>query len=201
MSQPVDIDKYMMLMPLDKNELAEQHISPKIQERVMRLRALHSYWMQFPSKRPQDLVEYCMRMFSMGASQAYYDVNILQICVGNLNASNKAFARWRVNQMIEADRIDAKRDGDHRAVASMQKNYILNNMTDKEDTPDLAFDQIVILPFRPTEDPTAAGVKPIKDLRARIKKLEQKYGMQDIEYTDFEEMGLTDNEPSSEALP
>jgi hypothetical protein len=43
----------------------------------------------------------------------------MKVLIGNLEATTKEFARWRVNQMIEEDRTAARRDGDWRAVASI----------------------------------------------------------------------------------
>lgn len=135
-----------------------------------------------------------MQLFKVEQSQAYDDIHMLKVLIGNLEATTKEFARWRVNQMIEEDRMAARRDGDWRAVASMQKNYILNNQTDKPDTPDLAFDKIVPQNFEPTDDPSVLGIKAPKNLRARRDKLIRQYSRDD-EYSDYEE--LPDNKEGS----
>ena len=201
MSVPVDIDKYQGWLALDENELVEERIPKQIINRVVRLRALYTYWCRFSSKSVRDIVEFDLLQFKVGESQAYDDITILKTIIGNLQESSKKFWRWRINQMLEEDRKAAKRDGDHRAVASIEKNFIKNNLTDKEDTPDMAFDKIVPLQIVATDDPSVLGIKKIPDLRGRIKKLIKKYDG-DIEFADFQELPATDNEtpPSPDML-
>ena len=133
-----------------------------------------------------------MQLFHVGKSQAYDDIHLLKILIGNLEATTKEFARWRVNQMIEEDRQAARRDGDWRAVASMQKNYILNNQTDKPDTPDMAFDKIVPIQLEPTDDPSVLGIKAPKNLRARRDKLIKQFSKDD-EYAEYTDVPSTDD--------
>ena len=193
MSVPVNIDAYSEYLPQDSVELRRQLVPEDTILRVERLRELSAYWRSYPSTSPKELVTRCMQIFKVGKSQAYDDIHILKILIGNLEATTKEFARWRVNQMIEEDRKAAKRDGEHRAVASMQKNLIKNNLTDKEDTPDLAFDKIVPLEIVATDDPSVIGIKKIPDLRGRIKKLIKKYDAE-AEFAEFIEIPATDNE-------
>ena len=192
MSLPVNIDKYAELLPLDSSELRLQMVPEDTIMRVERLRELSSYWRSYPSTSPKELVNRCMQLFKVGKSQAYDDVHLLKILIGNLEATTKEFARWRVNQMIEEDRQAARRDGDWRAVASMQKNYILNNQTDKPDTPDMAFDKIVPIQIEPTDDPSVLGIKAPKNLRARRDKLIKQFSKDD-EYAEYTDVPSTDD--------
>lgn len=192
MSLPVNIDKYAEFLPLDSSELRLQMVPEDTIMRVERLRELSSYWRSYPSTSPKELVNRCMQLFKVGKSQAYDDVHLLKILIGNLEATTKEFARWRVNQMIEEDRAAARRDGDWRAVSSMQKNYILNNQTDKPDTPDMAFDKIVPLQIEPTDDPSVLGIKAPKNLRARRDKLIKQFSKDD-EYAEYTDVPSTDD--------
>ena len=192
MSLPVNIDQYAEFLPVDSSELRLQMVPEDTIMRVERLRDLSSYWRSYPSTSPKELVTRCMQLFHVGKSQAYDDIHLLKILIGNLEATTKEFARWRVNQMIEEDRQAARRDGDWRAVASMQKNYILNNQTDKPDTPDMAFDKIVPLQIEPTDDPSVLGIKAPKNLRARRDKLIKQFSKDD-EYTEYSEVPSTDD--------
>ena len=193
MSVPVDLDKYSSWLALDEDQLIEERVPAQTIERVMRFRALYTYWCRFASRSPRDIVEYDMGLFKVSESQAYDDVHCVKVIVGNLQESSKKFWRWRINQMIEEDRLSAKRDGDWRSVASMQKNLIKNNQTDKEDTPDLAFDKIVPLEIVATDDPSVIGINRIPDLRGKIRKLIKKYDAE-AEFAEFTEVAATDNE-------
>ena len=192
MSQPVNIDAYSKYLPLDSDELRRQLVPDDTVFRVERLRELSAYWRSYPQTSPKELVNRCMQLFHVGKSQAYDDIHILKILIGNLEATTKEFARWRANQMIEEDRTAARRDGDWRAVASMQKNYILNNQTDKPDTPDMAFDKIVPLQLEPTDDPSVLGIKAPKNLRARRDKLIKQF-LKDDEFADYTELPSTED--------
>lgn len=192
MSVPVNIDQYAEYLPVDSSELRLQMVPEDTILRVERLRELSGYWRSYPSTSPKELVSRCMQLFHVGKSQAYDDIHLLKILIGNLEATTKEFARWRVNQMIEEDRQAARRDGDWRAVASMQKNYILNNQTDKPDTPDMAFDKIVPLQIEPTDDPSVLGIKAPKNLRARRDKLIKQFSKDD-EYAEYTEVPSTDD--------
>lgn len=187
MSVPKDIDTYTSLIALDENQLRENNVAEEVITRVIRFRALYTYWCKFSSKSPREIVEFDIMMFKVGESQAYDDVHCLKVIMGNLQETSKKFWRWRINQMLEEDRKAAKRDGDHRAVASIEKNFIKNNLTDKEDTPDMAFDKIVPAEIQATDDPSAIGIKPLPNLRARIKKLNKKY-YADAEFVEFVEV-------------
>ena len=193
MSVPVNIDEYSEYLPVSSDELRQQLVPEDTIQRIERLRELSSYWRSYPSTSPKDLGARCMQIFKVGKSQAYDDIHILKILIGNLEATTKEFARWRVNQMIEEDRVAARRDGDWRAVASMQKNYILNNQTDKPDTPDMAFDKIVPLQLEPTDDPSVLGIKAPKNLRARRDKLIKQFSKDD-EYAEYTEVPTDDKE-------
>lgn len=192
MSLPVNIDDYCHYLSQDSRELREQHVPDATILRVERLRELAAYWRSYPSTSTKELMSRCMQQFKVAQSQAYDDIHLLKILVGNLEATTKEFARWRVNMMIEEDRTAARRDGDWRAVASMQKNYILNNQTDKPDTPDMAFDKIVPLQLEPTDDPSVLGIKAPKNLRARRDKLIRQFS-KDAEYVDYSELPSTDD--------
>lgn len=139
------------------------------------------------------MVDQDKAMFGVSETQAYDDIRLCQVMLGNLNAASKEFWRWKVNQEIDEDRKAAKAAGDFRALTVMQKNRIKNNRTDTPDEPELAFDKIVPVEFRMTDDPTVIGLQKIPNLRAKIKKMEKRYSMPDIEDADFEELPPDDD--------
>ncbi len=188
MSRPVDIDSYMSLMPLDEDELNEQHIPVATLERVKRLRGMYAFWLQYPRQSITELVHRDVSMFKVKESQAYDDIHLVQVMLGNLQNATKDFWRWKVNQEIDEDRLAAKRASDFRALASMQKNRIKNNRTDTPDEPELSFDKIVPSEFKMSNDPTIIGLKDTPKLKELIAKMEKQYGADEVTYTDFEEL-------------
>lgn len=188
MSRPVDIDSYMSLMPLDEDELNEQHIPAATLERVKRLRGMYAFWLQYPRQSITELVHRDVSMFKVKESQAYDDIHLVQVMLGNLQNATKDFWRWKVNQEIDEDRLAAKRASDFRALASMQKNRIKNNRTDTPDDPERSFDKIVPAEFKMSNDPTIIGLKDTPKLKEMIAQLEKQYGVDEMTYTDFEEI-------------
>lgn len=188
MSIPIDIDKYSRLVVLDDDELRAQNVAASMRERLQRIRGIYAYWLQFPSKFDKEIVDYDMKKFKVGRAQAYDDLHLTQILMGNLQQASKEFMRWKINRDLEDDLIRARSKGDLRAVASIEKARILNNRTDKDDEPELEFDKIVPQNFELTDDPTVIGIQKVPGLRDRIRKLEKKYGDTKIEDADYEEI-------------
>ena len=82
MSVPQNIDEYMGLMALDENQLVEDNVAPHVIQRVIRLRALYTYWCRFSSKSPKEIVEYDIAFNKVNESQAYDDIHIAMATIG-----------------------------------------------------------------------------------------------------------------------
>lgn len=189
MSLPVDIDEYSRYVTLNDDELKELRINPKLFERIHRIRGLYAYWLQFPSKFDADIVAYDISMFRVAKSQAYDDVRLLQLLLGNIQSANKEFMRWKINKDLEEDLKAARRMQDYRSVAQIEKNRILNNRTDKNDEAEIEFDKIIPQMFEPTDDPSVIGIQKIPHLRERIKSLNKKYTTDlDAQVIEYEEI-------------
>lgn len=197
MSLPLaSMEDYSIYITLSDDELFERRIAQTVIERIHRLRGLYAYWLQFPQKFDQDIVQYDMAMFKVGNSQAYDDLHLVRLILGNLQQASKDFMRWKINQDLEQDLKAARRAGDHRSVAAIEKNRILNNRTDKDDELELEFDKIIPQQFVPVDDPTVLGIKKLPDLRNRIRELVKKYSDNSVQLAEYEELkednGATD---------
>ena len=189
MSLPLaSMEDYSMYITLSDDELFERRIAQTVIERIHRLRGLYAYWLQFPQKFDQDIVQYDMAMFEVGKSQAYDDLHLVRLILGNLQQASKDFMRWKINQDLEQDLKAARRAGDHRSVAAIEKNRIINNRTDKEDELELEFDKIIPQQFVPVDDPSVLGIKKLPDLRNRIRELVKKYSDNSVQYAEYEEL-------------
>lgn len=197
MSLPVNIDEYSKLIVQNDAQLIEQHIHPATLERVHRVRGLYAHWLQFPEKFDKEIVEFCIQTFGVSRAQAYDDLHLTQLILGNLQAASKEFMRWKINKDLEQDLMQARKAEDWKSVASIEKNRIKNNRTDKEDEVELEFDKIIPQTFEPTSDPSVVGITSWKGktklLRERTKMLIAKYSknminMEDAEYEEVEEV-------------
>ena len=192
MSLPVNIDDYSRYIVMSDEQLLDEHVGNHILERLHRLRGLYAYWLQFPDKFERDILQQDMTLFGVKRAQAYDDVRLVQVLLGNMQQATRNFMRWKINQDLEADLKAARRSGDHRAVASLEKVRVLNNRTDKEDEPDTNYDRIPLFGVTFTSNPKALGIDGYENeaaLRKDIDKYNRKFSREkDLEYTDFEEV-------------
>lgn len=185
---PVNLDEYSRYVTLDDAELRQLRVAEGVLLRLHRIRGMYAYWLQFPSKVDNDLVQYDMAMFKVSRALAYEDLHLVKVLLGNLQQTTKEFMRWKINKSLEQDIAAARRAGDFRSVAALSKVLVANNRTDKDDEPDLEFDKIVPQNFEPTDDPTVLGIERIPDLRGKIRALYKRYSNTMIQDADFEEI-------------
>jgi hypothetical protein len=194
MALPVNIDEYSRYIVLTDEQLMEERVDSRVLERLHRLRGLYAYWLQFPDKFERDIMQHDMALFGVKRAQAYDDVRLVQILLGNMQQATRNFMRWKINQDLEADLKAARRAGDYRSVASLEKVRVLNNRTDKEDEPDTNYDRIPLFGVVMTSNPKALKIEGYDNeaaLRKDIDMFNRKYSReieQEKEYTDYEEV-------------
>ena len=194
MPLPTNLDDYTKYIVKSDEELLEERVSPTIIQRLHRLRGLYAYWLQFPDKFERDIMQQDMALFNVGRAQAYDDVRLVQIILGNMQQASRNFMRWKINQDLEQDLKAARRAREYKAVAAIEKVRVLNNRTDKEDEPDTNYDRIPLMGVTFTSNPKALGIDGYENeesLRKDIAKYNKKYSReidQDKEYTEYEEV-------------
>lgn len=194
MPLPVNIDEYVSYIVMNDEELRDQHVSPAVIQRLHRLRGLYAYWLQFPDKFERDILQQDISLFGVGRAQAYDDVRLVQILLGNMQQATRNFMRWKINQDLEADLRAARRQSDYRSVASLEKVRVLNNRTDKEDEPETNYDRIPLFGVVFTSNPSALNI-PGYDNEASLRKdiiaMNKRYSREienEKEFTDYEEV-------------
>ena len=194
MPLPVNLDEYTSYIVMNDDELRELHVSPAVIQRLHRLRGLYAYWLQFPDKFERDILQQDMALFGVGRAQAYDDVRLVQIILGNMQQASRNFMRWKINQDLEADLKAARRACEHKAVAAIEKVRVLNNRTDKEDEPDTAYDRIPLFGVVFTSNPAVLKIPGYDNeaaLRKDIEAMNKRYSReieQEKDFTDYEEV-------------
>ena len=86
----------------------------------------------------------------------------------------------------------AKKRKDTKTMEKAASSYAKFNRVDLEDEQVVPYDMIVVQPFTATDDPTVLGIKPIPNIREKIRTLLNKYRAEniDIEDIEFEEADL-----------
>lgn len=100
---PVNLDEYSRYVTLDDAELRQLRVAEGVLLRLHRIRGMYAYWLQFPSKVDNDLVQYDMAMFKVSRSLAYEDLHLVKVLLGNLQQTTKEFMRWKINKSLEQD--------------------------------------------------------------------------------------------------
>lgn len=186
MPLPATIDVCEKYLFADVNEMTANGIPELIQQRLLRLRDMYNFWLQFPRKKDLEIVDELERRYSISKSAAYEDIRIIKRLLGDLAKSTKDYHRYKFCQMIDESYDMAKRIKDARAMAAAANYYAKYTQLDKEDILDKGYDKIVVQPFEPTDDPTVLGIKPIPNVRERIKSKIEQYWSDDIEDVEFE---------------
>lgn len=194
MPLPTNLDDYSKYIVMNDDELKTLPINPAVIQRVHRLRGLYAYWLQFPDKFERDILQQDMALFGVGRAQAYDDVRLVQVILGNMQQAARNFMRWKINQDLEQDLRAARRAGDHKSVAAIEKVRVMNNRTDKEDEPNTNYERIPNLGISFTDNPKVLGIEGYDNaekLRKDVNTLNKKYSREvekESEYTDYEEV-------------
>lgn len=163
-----------------------------IAERLFRIRAIYNWLMEKPELKDRQIVEADINNFGIGKSAAYDDLAVIKAILPNFAANTKAWHRWRFNTLILETYQLAKARKDTKTMEKALATYAKYNAIDIDDERELPYEQIVVQPFIPTQDPSVLGIKPMPNRRQRIKELIQKYAQdsQDILDVQYEEADL-----------
>lgn len=194
MSVPATIDVCEKYLFADISEMSADGLPEVIQQRLLRLRDMYSFWLQFPRKKDLEIVAELELRYKVSKSTAYEDIRIIKRLLGDLAKTTKDYHRYKFCQMIDETYEMAKRIKDARAMGAAANYYGKYTQLDKEDILDKGYDKIVVQPFEPTDDPSVLGIKAIPNIREKIKSKIQQYWSEDIEDVEFEEVEFNEDE-------
>lgn len=194
MPVPATIDVCEKYLFADISEMSADGLPEVIQQRLLRLRDMYSFWLQFPRKKDLEIVAELELRYKVSKSTAYEDIRIIKRLLGDLAKTTKDYHRYKFCQMIDETYEMAKRIKDARAMGAAANYYGKYTQLDKEDILDKGYDKIVVQPFEPTDDPSVLGIKAIPNIREKIKSKIQQYWSEDIEDVEFEEVEFNEDE-------
>lgn len=171
----------------DIDKMQSDKVPQIIQHRILRIRDIYEVWLQYPSKREVELVHILMDKYQISRMQAYDDMKLTKILLGDINQTSKQFHRWRFNNMIMKAIETAERRKDMKAMVAALDKYARYNKLDKDDETENPFEDIVIQPFEPTENPEIIGIKRIPNIKQKISQKLKQYLNDDIVDVQYEE--------------
>jgi hypothetical protein len=154
--------------------LKEKAIPETTVRRIIRIRSAYTLWLEYPRKKDAEIRDHLTR-FNISKSEAYEDIQIIKLLLGDMTETSKAFHRFRFIAMVEEAYKLAERKKDARSMVAAADKYAKYNQLDKEDALRIPWDEIMIQPFEPTSDPTVIGIKPVANIREKIEATKAQY--------------------------
>ena len=167
---PAILDTAKDYLFADVSKMIEAGLPEKTQRHLIRLRDIYNYWLQLPMTKDRELVAHIMQAYSLQATQAYADLRLVKALLGDLQKSTKEYHRYRFIEMVNAAYEMARVNRDAKSMVAAADKYAKYTQLDKEDLVDRGFDKIIIQPFKPTDDPSVAGFKPVHNTREKMPK-------------------------------
>ena len=145
MPVPATIDVCEKYLFADITEMSADGIPELIQQRLLRLRDMYNFWLQFPRKKDLEIVLEIERRYSVSKSTAYEDIRIIKRLLGDLAKTTKDYHRYKFCQMIDETFDMAKRIKDARAMGAASNYYAKYTQLDKEDILDKSMNENVVM--------------------------------------------------------
>ena len=196
MPLPAIIDTAREHLFADANDMQRIGLPLATQEHIFRLRDLYSFWLQHPRIKDKEIVLKLQQYYKLGKSQAYTDLSILKLLLGEFQKTSKDYHRYRFLEMINEAYEVGRINKDAKAMAAAADKYAKYTQLDKEDEINFDYDKIAVQAFVPTDDPSVAGFKPVPNLREVIRNTIKKYE-KECEYIEFVEVEEADFNPDN----
>lgn len=181
MPLPVIADVALRHLFSSATEMTKAGVPEATQQHVVRLRDMYNYWLQFPRKKDREIVAELRHRYKIGNSQAYDDLRLIKGLLGNLQEASKQYHRYRFLEMIMESYDLARSLKDTKSMVSAADKYAKYMQLDRDDEHENRYDLIPVQPFEPTDDPTVIGIKPVADIREKIRRKKAQYWNEDIE--------------------
>lgn len=178
----------------DANEMEAAGLPEVTRRHLIRLRDIYNYWLQFPLTKDRDMVLRIGKEYGLQPTQAYADLRIVKALLGDLQKATKEYHRYRFIEMVNAAYEIARINRDAKSMVAAADKYAKYTQLDKEDLVDRGFDKIMIQPFKPTDDPSVAGFKPVPNIRERIQKKIASYWNEEIQEVEYETVDFNEDE-------
>lgn len=194
MPLPAIIDTAKEHLFADARDMQRLGLPIATQEHLLRLRDLYNFWLQHPRIKDKEIILKLQQDYKLGKSQAYTDLSILKLLLGEFQKTSKDYHRFRFIEMIHEAYEMARVNKDAKAMTAAADKYAKYTQLDKEDELTFDYDKIAVQSFIPTDDPSVAGFKPIPNLRDVIRdKIE--YYNKEYEYIQEIELEEEDYNP------
>lgn len=172
---PELIDRTQRFLFASEEEMEEAHLPQATRERMTRLRDMYAYWLRHPALADKALVAQLRQQYKVGFTQAYEDLRLLKICLGNLGQVTRQWCQYLFLQRCEEGFAMARENGDASAFAKVLSALGKFTRLDHDESVGPDYSQIVPQQFELTTDPAVAGFERIENVQERVRLLFDKF--------------------------
>jgi hypothetical protein len=189
MPLPAIVEAAEQYLFTDLDKMTAAGVPAATANRILRLREVYNYWLSFPNKKEREIVQRIISSAGVSKSQAYEDLGIVKILLGNLNKSTTDYHRYRFFEMINRAFAKAEAAGDTRSMVAAADKYAKYARLDKEEeSREELYSQIRVPVFKFTDNPEVIGIKRVPNIREKIKAKKEQYWNEDIEDVGYEDV-------------
>ncbi len=77
-----------------EEEMVKAHVPSDVRRRLFRLRDMYSYWLRNPKLGDRHILAEIKRRNNLGDTQAYEDLRLLKLCLGNLQQMTRDWYQY-----------------------------------------------------------------------------------------------------------
>lgn len=188
---PELVERTQRFLFSSEEEMQEAGLRADQKERMIRLRDMYAYWLRHPAYTDKAIVAQLRLQYKVGFTQAYEDVRLLKICLGNLGQVTRQWSQFLFLQRCEEGFAMARASGDANAFAKVLSSLGKFTRLDKDESIGPDYSQIVPQQFELTSDPSVAGFERIPDVQERVRKLFERFKR---EATEIQAVEITEPE-------
>ena len=184
-----------------EEEMEKAHVPIDVRQRLYRLRDMYSYWLRNPNQGDRHILAEIKRRNGLGDTQAYEDLRLLKLCLGNLQQMTRDWYQYLFIARCEEGFQMARDKGDAGAFAKVLASLGKFTRLDHEQLTGPDYSQIIPQQFEITSDPSVAGFQRIPNVLQLTQQLEKRFKkeIEAAEYEVIEVKPITENEPAHSA--
>ena len=169
--------------------MREAGIQERIIDRLLRIRAIYTYWLNRPQLNDREIVAEMVKRYKLATRTAYDDLALIKTVLGSLNQCSQDYLRWVFLQRCEEGFEMARKKDDPSAFAKVLTAYGKYSRLDREEG--LAPDYSAIVPqvFEISANPEDAGFKRIPDIEKKTDKMLKQF-QREFQSVEFEEIKI-----------
>lgn len=168
---------------------ADHKLTPKELEQLTRYRDGYNVWMNQPMLAKKQIAAYLVQTYKIDKSQAYRDIQNLEILLGNVQLARKEWYRYTVIEMAKETYAMAKKKKDTVGMAAATEKLGKFTKLDKPEVDEIPWDDIIPPSWEPTADVSVIeNIQPVDDIEAYRKRMRKKYDPDYVEDVEHEEL-------------